>query len=71
MALGPTLRASQHWASGKHKEMRDADRHIDRWARDFSKIGESRRMTYNAEDALIEEDPSAQSSLFGSEAGSG
>lgn len=71
VALGPNLRASLHSLGDlKHKEMRDAGRHINRWARDILKIGESRRMTYNAEGALIEEDQSAHSSLLGSEAGS-
>ena len=70
MALGPTLRASlRSLGDVKHKEMRDAGRHICRWARDVLKVGESRRMTYNAEGAVVEEDHSAQSSVFGSDLG--
>ena len=65
VTLGPTLRASLHSLGElKHREMRDAGRHICRWARAVLKLGESQRMTYNAEGALVEAGQSSSASMF-------
>ena len=65
VTLGPTLRASLYSLGElKHREMRDASRHICRWARDVLKLGESQRMTYNAEGALVEAGQSSSASMF-------
>ena len=71
MSLWALLYVSLHSLGElKHREMRDASRHVNRWARDVLKIGEAHHMTYNAEGALVAEDRSSSASMFGSDLGS-
>ena len=72
VALGPTLRTSLHSLGElKRREMREASRHINQWARDVLKIGQSQRMTYNSLGAfVVDEDHSSSASMFDTASGS-
>ena len=71
VALGPTLRTSLHSLGElKRREMREASRHINQWARDVLKIGQSQRMTYNSLGAFVDEDCSSSASMFDTASGS-
>ena len=72
VALGPTLCASLHSLGElKRRELREASRHINQWARDVLKIGQSQRMTYNSLGAFVaDEDHSSSASMFDTASGS-
>ena len=72
VALGPTV-LSSHGSLGdlKHQEFREAGRLFCCWARSAFKKEESKRMPYNAAGADVTDDISADSSVTGSQQGSG